>query len=68
MMLLTSLLNLLAFCYDSSVIIIHIWGLHVPKNVLVLNLIVHLDLQKRSKFFQNLIMRRGLITIWLEEL
>ena len=47
MMLLTSLLNLLAFCYDSSVIIIHMRGLHVPKNVLVLNLIVHLDLQKR---------------------
>jgi len=43
MMLLTSLLNLLAFCYDSSVIIIH----DVPKNVLVLNLIIHLDLQKR---------------------
>ena len=54
MMLLTSLLNLLAFCYDSSVIIIH----DVPKNVLVLNLIIHLDLKKRSKFFQNLIMRR----------
>jgi hypothetical protein len=58
MMLLTSLLNLLAFCYDSSVIIIYMLGLHVRKNVLVLNLIVHLDLHKRSKFFQNLIMRR----------